>query len=138
MAGRPAETKSNEPKSLLGDIAHDGRHLLDQQIELFRVEVGQELRRAGGAVASVAAGGGLTAAGGILSGFMLAHLLHRTTHLPLWSCFGLVGGALGAAGVRLLRSGRDGFSELQPLPQTTAALGENVTWLKDQLTPTTH
>ena len=43
----------------------------------------QELRQAGNAAVSVAAGGGLAAAAGILSGMTLAHLLHRATGLPL-------------------------------------------------------
>lgn len=121
--------------TLLETIGRDARQLLAQQIDLFRAEVGQELRRAGGAAASVAGGAGLTAAGGLISGFALAHLLNRVTGLPLWACFGLVGGGLGAAGVKLLLAGKEGFAGLRPLPQSTEALGENLEWLKEQLTP---
>lgn len=124
--------------TLVGRIADDAKTLLGQQVELFRAEVGQELRRAGGAAASVAAGGGLAAAGGLLTGFMLAHLLNRTTGLPLWACYGLVGGGLGAAGAKLLLAGRDGFAKLRPLPQTTEALGENLEWLTTHLNPVTE
>ena len=122
-------------RTLLGNIAHDARALLAEQLDLFRAEVGQELRRAGTAAAATAAGGGLAAAGGLLSGFMLAHLLHRVTGLPLWACFGLAAGGIGAAGAALLKAGRDGFAGLRPLPQTSEALGENLQWLRDQLTP---
>jgi hypothetical protein len=84
----------------------------------------------------VAAGGGLAAAAGILSGMMLAQLLHRATGLPLWASYGAVGGALGAAGAALLRSGGKGLAGLHLIPpQTAQAVKENLTWLKQELTP---
>jgi hypothetical protein len=134
--GKQGEAARDESLGgLLGQIADDAKELLKEQLELFRAEVAQEARRAGGAAASVAAGGALTAAGGLLGGFMLAHLLHRATGLPLWACYGLVAGGVGAAGVKLLLAGRDGFAGLRPLPQTTEALGENLQWLTATLNP---
>ena len=121
--------------TLLGTIAADAKTLLAQQVELFRAEVGHELRKAGGAAAAVAAGGGLAVAGGLLAGFAAAHLAARVTRLPLWAGYGLAAGGLGAAGVKLLLAGRDGFAGLRPLHQTTAALGENAEWLAEQLGP---
>lgn len=137
MGKRQNATEELDLRTLLGNIGHDARRLLDQQIALFRAEVGEELSKAGGAATAVAAGGGLVAAGGLMSGFMLAHLLRRVTGLPLWACFGLLAGGLGAGGAALLKRGRDGFAALRPLPQTTEALGENLQWLRDQLTPAT-
>ena len=121
--------------TLVGRIADDAKQLLGQQVELFRAEIGEELRRAGGAAGSLAAGGGLTAAGGLLGGFAAVHLVRRVTGLPLWACFGLVGGGLGAAGVRLLLAGQDGIVGLRQLPQTAETLGENVRWLANELNP---
>jgi hypothetical protein len=134
---RPGTADQPDLATLLSTIAHDAKQLLHEQIALFKAEVGQELRRAGGAAAAVSAGGALVAAGGLLSGFTLAHVLHRAFGLPLWASFGLVSGGLGVAGVALLRSGRDGVAGLRPLPQTTEALGENLAWLSDQLNPMT-
>lgn len=132
MADRPTDP---DLPTLLGTIAGEAKVLLGQQVELFRAEVGAELRRAGGAVASAAGGAGLAAAGGLLAGLSAAHLLNRLTGLPLWACYGLAAGGLGAAGGKLLRDGRDGVAGLRPLPQTAAALAENVEWLTDHLTP---
>lgn len=137
MGKRQNATEDLDLPTLLGNIGHDARRLLDQQLALFRAEAGGELSKAGGAAAAVAAGGGLVAAGGLMSGFMLAHLLRRVTGLPLWACFGVLAGGLGAGGLALLKRGRDGFAALRPLPQTTEALGENLQWLRDQLTPAT-
>jgi hypothetical protein len=124
---------------LVREIVQDSRQLLGQQIELAKSEVGDELRRVAGAGVSVAAGGGLAAAGGLMSGLMLVHLIRRVTGLPIWACYGLLSGSLGAAGLALIRSGRETFAELQfPPPQTTKAVEENLEWLQDQLTPATR
>jgi hypothetical protein len=129
------ELKNVEFSTLVGEIVHDTGHLLGQQFELLRAELFEETRRAGGAVASMAAGGGLLAAGGLLSGMMLAHLLQRTTRMPLWLCYGAVGGGLGATGWGLLQQGRKSIAQVQlvPPPETAAALKENVAWAKEQI-----
>jgi hypothetical protein len=134
---RPGTANPTDLGTLVGSIAGDATELVREQIDLFKAEAARELRRAGEAAAAAAAGGGLVAAGGLVSGLMLVHLLNRATGLPLWACYGLVGGGLGAAGAALLKAGRDGIAGLRPLPRTTEALGENVAWLKDQLDPVT-
>lgn len=135
MANRPTTDPAPDLATLLGNIAADAKELVAQQVELFRAEAGQELRRAGGAAAAVAAGGGLAVAGGLMAGFAAAHLLSRLAGLPLWAGYGLAAGGLGAAGAKLLVAGRDEFAGLRPLPQSTAALGENMEWLAEHLNP---
>jgi len=124
-------------RDLLGRIVEDGGKLLGQQFELFRAEVEDELRRAVGAAAQTAAGGGLVAVAGFLSGMTLAHLVHRLTGLPLWASYGAAAGALGAAGAALIKAGGSALAdvELLPPPQTAEAMKENLAWLKEQLTP---
>jgi hypothetical protein len=129
------DLKNVEFSSLVGAIVQDMGSLLGQQLQLLRAELHQEARRAGVGMASFAAGGGLMAAGGLLSGMMLAHLLQRTTRLPLWLCYGAVGGGLGAAGWDLLQKGRGSLAQVQliPPPESAAALKENVEWAKAQM-----
>ncbi|HEX4612587.1 MAG TPA: phage holin family protein [Urbifossiella sp.] len=135
----PTKPTAADPQPDLGAVLRglgdDTKELLRQQAELFRAEAGQELRRAGGAAARVAAGGGLAAAGGFLAGLAAARGLSRVTGLPLGWGYALAAAGLGAAGAKLLLAGRDGFAGLRPLPQTTAALGENLEWLTGQLRP---
>jgi hypothetical protein len=123
--------------ALLREILQDSGTLVGQHVELLRAEVMQEVRRAGGAAALMAAGGGLAMAGGLLSGIMLAHLIHRETKLPLWVCYGIVGGGVSAAALALLQEGRERLSQVQllPPPETTNALMEDAKWLKEKLTP---
>ena len=141
--GRTALGKRREPvgepelTALIGGVVDDARTLIDQQIDLLRVEVAEELGRARDAVASMGVGAGLLATGGVLSAFMLVHGVHRSTRLPLWGCYGLVGGLLGVAGAALLAAGRREAAGLRLVPpQTLEALKENLAWIQDQAGPT--
>ena len=131
----------NAPEPPLGELAQDAlehfEKLIDLQIRLLKSEVREELAKVGSAAASVGAGAGLLAVGGILSTQMLVHLLHRQSRLPLWACYGLVAAGLGGAGVGLLARARNTAARVQlpALPQTAEGLKENVSWLKDQVTP---
>jgi hypothetical protein len=131
-----AALEKQDLPTLVAGIARDTGTLVQQQVDLLRADLVAEARRAGGAVLSMAAGGGLVAAGGLLSGLMLVHALHGATRLPLWACYGVVGGGLGASGLTLLREGREKIASVQLLPphETAAALKENVAWVKEQIT----
>lgn len=121
--------------ALVGDILQDLERLVGQQFDLLRAEVRQGLERAKSAAVSFGAGGGLLAAGGVLGVLALVHGLHKATRLPLWSCYGLVGSLLGAAGAGLLANGVRQAAGVNLIPeQTGAALKENLSWLKEQVT----
>ncbi|MEJ7714013.1 MAG: phage holin family protein [Pyrinomonadaceae bacterium] len=101
---------------------------------MLRSEVREELSHAKDAALSLSTGAGLVATGGVLSSFMLVRLLHSSTRLPLWACYGVVGGLLGATGAGLLSFGarKLAATQLLPPPQTAQAIKENLTWLKEQ------
>ncbi len=98
-----ASTQSGtEIGSLLQGIATDVGRLIEQQFQLLRTDLNQQLDKARNAAISLGSGAGLVAVGGILGTLAGVHFLHRTTRLPLWSCYGLVGGLMGAPGAGLL------------------------------------
>lgn len=118
---------------LIGAVLHDTATLASQHADLLRAELRADLAEAGLAAASVGAGAGLTAAAGVLGSLMLVHKLHDATRIPLWGCYGLVGGALGALGAGLIASGVRRAAALDLVPrQTAAALREDLDWLKHQ------
>jgi hypothetical protein len=130
--GAKATAPESNVTELVEDVIHDARKLLTQQVELFKQELREESGRAVRAAAEAGAGVGLVTLGGVLSAHALVHLLHRSTRLPLWGCYGLVGGLLAATGGGLLGRARSEVAGLQLAPQTTGALRENVAWLAGQ------
>jgi hypothetical protein len=122
--------------ALAEGVIRDVRKLITEHVDLLRAEIQQDVRRTGTAAASLSAGAGLAALGGVMGTLMLVHLLHRATRLPLWTCYGLVGGTLGAGGAALLYTGARAVAELgRVAPETTRAVREDITWAKEQALP---
>ena len=125
-----AQDESPNLVERLAPIVHDAERLVDLHAELLRSELQQSAARVMPALASIGAGAGLAAAGGLLGSLAVVHALHRTTRLPLWGCYGLVGGLLGAAGVGLLGSGGRQLSGVSLIPhETIATLKEDLGWI---------
>ena len=116
----------------LETIAQDAERLVRLHADLLRSELRESSARAVPALASLGAGAGLAVAGGLLGSLAVVHALHRATRLPLWGCYGLVGGLLGAAGAGLAGSGARRLSEIPLIPrETLAALKEDLEWVQE-------
>jgi len=134
VTNRPANEDEPELTTLVKEIVHDSEALVGQQLRLLRSELQEEMLYVREAAVTLGAGAGLVATGGVFSALALVHALHRATRLPLWGCYGLVGGMLGAAGAGLLATGRRQAEGLRlPPPRSMAALRENLAWIKDRL-----
>lgn len=118
--------------SLVQGIVADAEKLVRQQFELFRQEIREEVDHAKSAAAAGGAGAGMMVLGGVLGAHMLVHGVRDSTKLPLWACYGLVGGAIGGAGLALLGRARRQVGELGLPRKSSEALRENVEWLKQQ------
>jgi hypothetical protein len=121
--------------SLLAGIVEDIQNLVRQEISLARQEMRQEWEKTKTAIGSMAIGAGMLAFSSILLVFMLVYLLNWLTsdRIPLWGCFGIIGGVIAAVGVCLLLFGKQRASEIHVVPPRTAeTLKENVQWIKNQ------
>ncbi|HJU03613.1 MAG TPA: phage holin family protein [Nitrospiraceae bacterium] len=119
--------------ALVEGLIQDIKHLIAQEIQLAKHEVQQELGKARTAAISIGAGLGAAILGGLLLIFMLVHLLHALTGLPLWACYGIVGGVCVAAGVFLILKGKNTAADIHVVPpKTVQTIKENATWIKDQ------
>jgi Putative Actinobacterial Holin-X, holin superfamily III len=87
---------------LVSGILKDAKQLVVEGAELAKLEVKDELRKAKTAAVAVGVGIGVAAVGGVLLILMLVHLLDAYTTIPLWGCYGIVGGALVLIGGVLL------------------------------------
>jgi hypothetical protein len=120
--------------ALLESLLADMKVLAIQEFRLATHEVREELGKAQSAVSSLALAIGLVAIGGLLLILMVVHLLAEAG-LPLWASYGLVGLALGGAGVGLLLRAKHQAAEIHLLPiQTVHTMKENVSWIKEEVT----
>ncbi len=134
MARDRAGRELREMSGLVRAIADDAGRLARQHAELVRAELREGLGPAPAAAAALGAGIGLAAVGGMFGALMVVHGLNRATRLPLWGCYGLVGGAMAAAGYGLAASGVRRAAGVRIVPrETIAALREDISWLKDQI-----
>src|SRR5581483_10592956 len=102
---------------------------------MAKLEVQNELRKTKTAAVSLGVGISVTAVGGVLLLLMLVHLLHALTDLPLWGCYGIVGGVLVVAGLIMLYTGKKAAEQIEVVPQETVeTMKENEQWIKEQTT----
>jgi pilus assembly protein TadC len=129
-----ADLQTNSGPSLthlVSGIVSDAQALLKQQLALFRTEMKQDIKRTKQALVSLVIGLALVSVGGTLLCFMAVYVLASAfPQLPLWACFGIVGGALTIGGGLAFYLALKQFQEFNPLPDESAqALKENVQWI---------
>jgi hypothetical protein len=116
--------------TLLSGIISDAQHLIQQQLAMFRQEIRDDVRKGKQAIVPLAVGIGITAVGGVFLLLMLPLLLHwAVPALPLWACFGILGGVLATLGGALVYAGVRKIESLDLLSnQAVEAFKENLTW----------
>jgi putative superfamily III holin-X len=118
---------------LVSDLVSDAKELLRQELALARYEITQEVHKTKSALISLGAGIGIISVGGLLLLVMLVHALNALTGLPLWACYGIIGGMLAIVGVLMIYSGKKRISHIDMVPQQTVeTMKENVRWIKEK------
>jgi len=113
---------------LVSGIVQDAQELINQQLTLFKQEMREDLRRARKGAILLAVAGGVLLIGTLLLAHMLVHLLFwLVPDMPLWICYGIIGGLLAGTGAFLAYRGRDKLERSVP-EQTAKALEENLEW----------
>ena len=115
---------------LVRGIVADAQHLIGQQLAMFRQEIRDDLRKGKIVVLVLAAGVGITIVGSVLLLLTLPLLLNWAVPvLPLWACFGIIGGILAVSGGFLLFVGVRKIESFDLLSnQATEAFKENLKW----------
>ncbi len=108
--------------SLLSDILGDLQILVEQQFQLTRGEIEEELRQRAAALSVLAFGLGVLFLDALVLCLALVHLLHwmasasgsEPAWLPLWACHAAVAVMLTAVGGILLQIGRNKLRSIEP------------------------
>jgi len=119
----------------MSGIIADTHTLMRHELELAKVEFKRELTKTRDAAISFAVGGGAIAWSAVLLTFMVVYLINWATNgaVPLWGCFGIVGGLMLVAGVTLFFIGKSRAESINLVPpQTAETLQENMQWIKNQ------
>jgi hypothetical protein len=110
---------------------HDAKELLRQELALAKYEISEEVSKTKAALIGLGVGVGIAILGGLLLIFMLVHLLSALTWLPLWACYGIMGGILAIVGMILVWRGKQTMSRIEVVPhETVETMKENVRWIR--------
>ena len=112
--------------TIIGVVA-DAQELLISELTLAKLELQRELAKARAAAVTFAIGIGLGFVGAISLVFMIVHLLATLTVVPLWGCFGIVGGALALVGAVVVTSGQIKSKDVNLLPHSTIEMKKELT-----------
>jgi hypothetical protein len=105
---RNASEPRGEPalRGLVSDIVSDVKELIVDGATLTKLEVQDELGKAKTAAIEVGIGAVVLGIGALMLLLMIVHLLAALTPIPLWGCYGIVGGVLVVIGGILLVAGK--------------------------------
>lgn len=116
--------------SLVSGIVNDAKHLVTQQLELFKVEIKHDVKRTLLAFLPIFAAIPFLMTGIFIMGFAGVYLLEwLVPDLPLWGAFAIVGGSIIISGILLIILGKTMLTSFNPLPdQSLEGLKENLQW----------
>jgi uncharacterized membrane protein YqjE len=127
---RPLEPDTSLPE-LLSRLSSDFGELVSKQVELAKVEIKEEIARAGKGAGLLGGGAFVAYLAVILLSFAAAWGLAEI--MPEGFAFLIVGAVYAVVAIVLLRTGREQMRSVQAVPETTETLKEDVQWAKQQM-----
>jgi hypothetical protein len=114
----PDQTAASLVSGILGDL----QHLVEQQFQLTRREIEDEIRKRTRAAVVLVLGVTVVFLGAIVFCLGVAHLLYwaalpsgsDSAWLPLWACYGVVAAVLAVIGGFVAHVGQAGFRVVTP------------------------
>lgn len=120
---------------LVSGIASDAQQLIQQQYQMLRAEIKEDIRRTKSALAYMGFGIGGSIVGAIFLVVALPLVLNDVLdmeHRP-WVGWAIIGGVMLVVGIIGLLVGRNIFRKNNPLPDKTLnALEENLSWIANR------
>ncbi len=117
---------------LFSDLSRETQTLINQELQLARLELKENVAGVGRSAAQMAIGGAIAYAGFI--GLMLAAIYALSQVVEPWLAALITGLVVAAVGALLLFSGYNALKQLDLTPRrTVATIQENAQWLKREL-----
>jgi uncharacterized membrane protein YqjE len=130
MADRMQTGADPTMTSLVGGIINDAQDLIKQQLELFKHELKDDVKRAQEGLPTLGLGVSVAVATVFLLGLTVANLLSWAfPPLPLWACYAIVTVVFGVVGGVLLYFAKKNLESLPMSREAMKATEENVEWL---------
>jgi uncharacterized membrane protein YqjE len=116
---------------LFGEMTREVSDLMRKEVELAKVEIKEEVGRAGKAGGMLGAGAGAGYFSLLFVSLALAWLLDQA--MPIALAFFIVGALYGIAAAVLITRGREQMKRVDPVPrQTVDTLKEDAEWVRAQ------
>jgi hypothetical protein len=130
MTNELDEPDKRSVESLVGGVLCDLQSLIEQQFQLSRRELEDEVRQTARSVAILAIGFGFLLSSIILFALAGANLLHRIVSssataseaIPLWGCQAIMGGLLSLIGLIVIRIGLSSYKAIEAMKNPLAEL----------------
>jgi uncharacterized membrane protein YqjE len=120
--------------TLLNGIVSDLTRLFGQELELAKLEIREDIRNAKALVTSLILGLLVTGMGVLMLIVMVALALATYTIIPMWGCFGIVGGVMCLMGAGLLLWVKGKKTDIDFIPQrATEAVKEDIGWISSSI-----
>lgn len=117
---------------LFGDLTRETQTLVRHEIELARMEITKNSKKAGKATAFIGLAGALAYAGLIVLMLAISYLLALI--MPLWLASAIVGAVVVITGYVLYKKGMDMFKHTDfSLSRTQETMKENKQWMKEEM-----
>jgi uncharacterized membrane protein YqjE len=118
---------------LFTDLADETRTLMQQEVELAKLELSHKISHTEKSVTSLALGGSIAYAG--LLAFIATAIIGLSYAIPVWLSALIVSVVVSSIGAALIVQGRNKLKSENLLPKhTLATLKEDKRWAKRQLT----
>lgn len=117
--------------TLMSGVIHDGQELMRQQLQLFQVEVSNDLKRTVGASTFIIVGALMALLAALLLLVTVALGLHAMwpQTISLWGGFGIVTLVTGLGALAFILWGKARFTAANPLPdKSLEGLKETLQW----------
>jgi xanthine/uracil permease len=117
---------------LFRDLMHETKILIQQEIQLLKLEMSQKATQAGKDVAFIAVGGALAYAGLLV--LLIAATLALALVIPGWASALIVGLVIVGIGYGLIQKGISDLKNINPAPQKTIdSIKETKQWTTNAL-----